>query len=74
MYICSYGSKRVSVLICLRRVIVSSKLPYSCLQLSIRGAFAEQGSLFLCTLYVPRILILSFDLSARHTLRGRSCM
>ena len=47
MYICSYGSKRVGVLIYLRRVIVSSMLPYSCLQLSICSAYAERGSLFL---------------------------
>jgi hypothetical protein len=47
MYICSYRSKRVGVLICLRRVIVSSVLPYSCLQLSICSAYAERGSLFL---------------------------
>jgi len=47
MYICSHGSKRVGVLICLRRVIVSSMLPYSCLQLSICSAYAERGSLFL---------------------------
>jgi len=47
MYICSYGSKRVGVLICLRRVIVSSMLPYSCLQLSKCSAYAERGSLFL---------------------------
>jgi len=47
MYICSYGSKRVSVLICLRRVIVSSMLPYSYLQLNICSVYAERGSLFL---------------------------
>ena len=47
MYICSYGSKRVGVLICLRRVIVSLMLPYSCLQLSICSAHAERESLFL---------------------------
>ena len=47
MYICSNGSKRVGVLICLRRVIVSLMLPYSCLQLSICSAYAELGSLFL---------------------------
>jgi len=43
MYICSYGSKRISVLICLRRVIESSMLPYSCLELSICSAYAERG-------------------------------
>jgi len=47
MYICLYGSKRVGVLIYLRRVIVSSMLPYSCLQLSICSTYAERGSLFL---------------------------
>jgi len=47
MYICSYESKRVGVLICLTRVIVSSMLPYSCLQLSICSAYAERGSWFL---------------------------
>ena len=46
MYMCSYGSKRVGVVICLRRVIVSLMLPYSCLQLSICSAYAERGSLF----------------------------
>ena len=35
---CSYGCKGVGVLICLRRVIVSSMLPYSCLRLSICSA------------------------------------
>jgi len=35
------------VLICLRRVMVSSMLPYSCLQLSICSAYAERVSLFL---------------------------
>ena len=43
----SYGSKRVGVLTCMRRIMVSSMLPYSCLQLSICSAYAEQGSLFL---------------------------
>jgi len=47
MYICSYGSKMVSGWICLRRVIVLSMLPYSCLQLSVCSAYAERGSLFL---------------------------
>jgi len=47
MYICSYGSKRVGELICLRRVIVSAMLPCSCLQLSMCSAYAERGSLFL---------------------------
>jgi len=47
MCICSYGSKKVGVSICLRRVIVSSMLPCSCLQLTISSAYAEQGSLFL---------------------------
>ena len=47
MYICSYGSNRVGVLICLRRVILSLMLPYSFLQLSICSAYAERKSLFL---------------------------
>ena len=47
MYICSYGSKRVDVLIYLRRVIVSLMLPYACLQLNICSAYAERGTLFL---------------------------
>jgi len=47
MYICSYGTQKVCVLICLRRVILSLMLPYSCLQLSIYSAYAERGSLFL---------------------------
>jgi hypothetical protein len=40
------GNRRVGVLICLRRVIVSSMLPYSCLQLSIYSAYADRGSFF----------------------------
>jgi len=61
MYICSYGSKRVGVLICLRRVIVSSMLPYSCLQLSMCSAYAERGSLFL----VHRMCSRNFDFKFR---------
>jgi len=73
MYICSHGSKIVGEMICLKTVIVPSMLPYSCLQLSICNAYAERGSLFLMHLCVPGNLILSFDLSAQHTLCGRSC-
>jgi hypothetical protein len=35
------------LLICLRSVIVSLTVPYSCLQLSICNAYAEHGSLFI---------------------------
>ena len=45
MYICSYGSRRFGLLICLRSVMVSM-LQYSCLQLSICSAYAESGSFF----------------------------
>jgi len=62
MYICSYGSKWVGVLICLRRVIVSSMLPYSCLQLIICSAYAERGSLFLMYLMCSRNLDFKFRL------------
>jgi len=60
MYICSYGSKRVSMLICLRRVIVSV-LPYSCLQLSI-CTYTERGSLFLMYRVCSRNLDFKFRL------------
>jgi len=62
MYIYSYESKRVGVLICLRRVIVSSMLPYSCLQLSIFSAYAERGSLFLTYRMCSRNLDFKFRL------------
>ena len=62
MYICLYESKRVGVLICLRRVIVSSMLPYSCLQWSICSAYAERGSLFLVYRVCSRNLDFKFRL------------
>ena len=62
MYSCSHGSKRVDVLICLRRAIVSSILPYSCLQLSICSAYAKRGSLFLMHRMCSRSLDFKFRL------------
>jgi len=62
MYICSYGSKRVGVLICLRGVIVSSMLPYSYLQLYICSEYAKQGSLFLMYRVCSQNLDLKFRL------------
>jgi len=62
IYICLYGSKRVGVLICLRRVIVSSMLPYSCLQVSICSAYAERGSLFFMYRVCSRNLDFKFRL------------
>jgi len=62
MHICLYGSKRVGGLICLRRVIVPSVLPYSCLLLSICNAYAERGSLFLMYRMCPRNLDFMFRL------------
>jgi hypothetical protein len=47
MYICSYGRRKDSLLTCLKSVMVSLMLPYSCLQLSMCRAYAEYGSLFL---------------------------
>ena len=60
-------------LICLRRVIVSLMLPYSCMQLSICSAYAGRGSLFLMYRMCSRNLILIFDWSAQYKLCGRSC-
>jgi len=56
MYICSCGSKRVCALIYLQRVIVSSMLPYLCLQLSICSAYAERRSFFLMYIMCSRNL------------------
>jgi len=46
----------------LARFIVSSMLPYSCLQLSICSAYAERGSLFLMYLMCSRNLGFKFRL------------
>ena len=46
-YICSYGNRRVGLLICLISVMVSLILPYSFLQLSICSAYVDRGSLLL---------------------------
>jgi len=62
MYICSYGNKSVGVLVCLRRVIVSSMLPYSCLQWSICSAYTERVSLFLMFCICSRNLDFKFRL------------
>jgi hypothetical protein len=61
MYICLYGSKRVGLSICLRRVIVSLMSPYSCLQLSICSSYAKEGSLFL----MYRMCSQNFDFKLR---------
>ena len=47
IYICSYGSRREGLLMCLSSVMVSLMLPYSSLQLRICKAYADCGSLFL---------------------------
>ena len=46
IYICSYGKRRFGALIYLRRVMVFSMFPYSCLQFNMCNAYAERGSLF----------------------------
>ena len=54
--ICSYGRRRFGVLIDLRRVMVFSMFPYSCLQFKICSAQAECGSLFFMYLVCSRNL------------------
>jgi len=68
MYICSNGSKRVGVLICLRRVIVSSMLQYSCLQVSIYSEYPERGSLFVMHRVCSRNLDSKFRLCPTYAL------